>query len=132
MGIVALMLTNLTWLTKTICIILLIIASIYSILQDVLLCLDWSWQKVEVNHQGQLRLTTRNHRTFDVQLEASSVNHRWLTVLRFSRLAMPIGFRSVAVFSPCQVVDTQQYRKLRVWLKWGKPLQSHQALDALD
>ena len=125
LSIIALLITNFTWLLKGLVVGIIIIASIYSVMQDVLLRFDWSWRTIEVTHQGKLKLTTNNNVTFELPLEASSVNHRLLTVLHFKRLPMRFAFRGVAVLSPWQVVDIQQYRKLRVWLKWGNPLKSN-------
>jgi hypothetical protein len=100
-------------------------------LQDVLLRLPWSWHQVEVSSHGQLKLMMKNGETFNVELKPSSINHPWLTILHFQRVGKGIGARKTVMLTPWQVVSTQQYRMLRVWLKWGSPLKPDHTLDTL-
>lgn len=93
--------------------------------------LPWSWQRVDVSSQGVVSVTTKRQQARDIQLLASSVNHRWLTILHIKRSSIPSGMSRTLLLTPWQVQDTNQYRKLRVWLKWGNPLDAHQAPDVL-
>ncbi|MDP3607746.1 MAG: hypothetical protein Q8R74_01570 [Methylophilus sp.] len=131
LSVIALMLATLSWMLQSAIIFVVIIATIYTVLQDVLLLLPWSWHQIEVSSHGQLQLTMKNGETFHVVLQPSSINHPWLTILHFKRVVIGVGFRVNVVLTPWQVADLQQYRKLRVWLKWGSPLKQHHTLDTL-
>jgi len=121
LGLLSLLLATLPLLLKCVIAITVIIATIYTILQDVLLCLPWSWQLVEVTSQGQVRVHNQRGDMFEVALRASTVSHPWLTILRFNRLAYRHGLRNSLMITTWNVQDQQQYRRLRVWLNWGKP-----------
>jgi hypothetical protein len=108
-----------------------IIATIYVILQDVLLRLPWSWKLVEVTSQGKVRIHNQCGDTFEVVLLSSTVCHPWLTILCFKRFSYRHGLRTSLMLTVWQVQDQQQYRKLRVWLNWSKADAKHQPLDAL-
>lgn len=97
-----------------------IIATIYAILQDVLLRLPWSWKLVEVTSQGKVRIHNQRGDMLEVALLTSTVSHPWLTILRYKRLPYRQAWRNSLMVTPWQVQDAQQYRKLRVWLNWGK------------
>lgn len=121
LSLLSLMYATLPLLIKCVIAFAVIIASIYTILQDALLCLPWSWQLVEVTSQGQVRIHNRHGDIFEVDLLASTVSHPWLTILRFKTLPFQHGLRSGLMMTAWNVHDLQQYRKLRVWLNWGKP-----------
>jgi hypothetical protein len=125
LSIIALLLTQLSWIVISGIGLLIIIATIYWILQDALLRMPWSWQMVEVTSLGKLRLTNQRHETFETNVLPSSVNHPWLTVLHVKRASRQFGFRNSAMLTPWQVSNLGQYRQLRVWLKWG----NHQTND---
>lgn len=119
--LISVVLATLPLLLKCAIAFAVIIAIIYAILQDVLLCLPWSWRLVEVTSQGQVRVHNQRGDRIEVTLLASTVSHPWLTILRFKRLAYPYGLRNSLTITAWNVQDPQQYRKLRVWLNWGKP-----------
>ncbi len=125
LSMIALAQTKLSWKAQCGIALLIIIATIYKILQDALLRLPWSWQRVEVTSHGKLRLTTQREVTLEVNVLPSSVNHYWLTVLHFKPAPWQFTACRSAVLTPWQVQDASELRKLRVWLKWG----NHQALD---
>lgn len=132
LSLLSVMLATLPLLLKSVIAFVIIIAAIYTILQDVLLCLPWSWQLVEVTSQGQVRVHTQRGDMFEVALLASSVSHPWLTILRFKRLTYQSGLRNSLMITVWNVQDPQQYRKLRVWLNWGNANEaSDQPLDVL-
>lgn len=134
LSLVSVMQTSFSILFKCAIAFAVIIATIYTILLDVLLTLPWSWTLVEVTSQGKMRVHNRRGDMFEVVLLASSVSHPWLTILRFKRLGYLHGWSNRLMLTAWQVRDQQQYRKLRVWLNWGKTdakHQSHQPLDGL-
>jgi hypothetical protein len=128
---IALILTRLSGVLQCVLIFVVIIATIFTVLQDVLLRLPWSWHQIELSSHGQLKLTMKNGEIFNVELKPTSINHPWLTVLQFQLVGTGISARNTAMFTPWQVTDLSQYRKLRVWLKWGSPLKPDHTLDTL-
>jgi hypothetical protein len=131
LSVIALMLTRISSVLQCVLIFVVIIATIFTVLQDVLLRLPWSWHQIEVSSHGLLKLTMKNGEIFNVELKPTSINHPWLTVLQFQRVGTGIGARNTAMLTPWQVTDLSQYRKLRVWLKWGSPLKPDHTLDTL-
>jgi hypothetical protein len=131
LSVIALILTRISSVLQCVLIFVVIIATIFTVLQDVLLRLPWSWHQIEVSSHGQLKLTMKNGEIFNVELKPTSINHPWLTVLQFQRVGTGIGARNTAMLTPWQVTDLSQYRKLRVWLKWGSPLKPDHTLDTL-
>jgi hypothetical protein len=120
--------TSFSILLKCVIVCAVIIATIYTILQDVLLTLPWSWKLVEVTSQGKVRVHNQRGELFEVVPLASSVSHPWLTILRFKRLTYQHGWRNSLMLAAWQVRDPQQFRKLRVWLNWGRADKKHQPL----
>lgn len=113
-GVVAL-----PWLLKALLLSLIIIATMYSVMRDVLLCLPWSWRQVVLSSQGKLTLVNASLDVFTPQLKASSVNHPLLTVLHFKRGTKRFGWQTSLMLTPSLVQDADQFRRLRVWLKWA-------------
>lgn len=118
--LISVLLATLPLLLKCAIALAVIIATIYTILQDVLLRLPWSWKLVEVTSQGKVRIHNQRGDMHEVALLASTVSHPWLTILRFKRLPYQQGWRNSVMITPWQSRDLQQYRKQRVWLNWGK------------
>jgi hypothetical protein len=118
-SISALLLSSIAvWLKLTLAFVL-IITAIYALLRDVLLCLPWSWQRIEVSSKGKLLLCNRRHQIFEARLKPSTLDYVALTVLHFERAPMRFGFRNTCWMTSAQVHDQAQYRRFRVWLKWG-------------
>lgn len=65
---------------------------------------------------GDVELVLRNGKTVRVQPCADTVVTPWLTVLQLR--AEPTGARYRLVILP-DSMDTEDFRRLRVWLKWG-------------
>lgn len=124
LGLLSVVQTNFPTVLKCVAVFAVIIAAIYTILQDVLLCFPWSWTRVEVTSQGKVRVHNRRGDMIEVLLLASTVSHPWLTILRFKQLPYQLGARNSLMMTVWQVQDPQQYRKLRVWLNWGHHLET--------
>lgn len=115
------------WL-KILMVIIVLIVTVYVMMRDIFLLLPWSWHSLVVNSKGEVLLTNRLQQVYQPVLNASSVNFPALTVLNFKRTSLELGWRSSCWMTPSQVHDADQYRKLRVWLKWGQ--HSPNATDA--
>jgi len=99
-------------------IILVVFSTIYFSLRDVLLLLPQSWQSVEVNSQGTLKLTNKQGIVFEPKLADSSFIHEYVTILNFKRSGFKWCLLSVILFTSQE--NQEELRKLRVWLRWWK------------
>lgn len=106
---------------------LLIVAStLYFILRDALLMLPWSWQTIEVDVKGILKLTNKSQQQFKPGLAASSFTHQYLTILNCKReglkwtLPPVLLLPSLSWDSANHVEDNDALRRLRVWVRLFK------------
>lgn len=100
--------------------ILCVIASnIYFSLRDALLMLPSSWQFLDVDTQGELTMTNQRSQSFNPMLADSSFIHTKVTLLNFKRSAFKLGLPPAVLFT--QRKNANELRRLRVWLRWGKP-----------
>jgi toxin CptA len=110
------------FLVKLTMIILIVFASLYYILRDCLYLLPWSWQHIEVNRFGELRLINREGQVFSPTIHASSVVNSQLIVLNFESKSIKKGIfnhlPSLILF--LNATNIEQHRLLRVWLRWWK------------
>lgn len=117
--------------------ILIIASTFYFILRDVLLMLPWSWQTVEVDVKGVLKLTNKRQQQFKPQLSASSFTHQHLTILNCKRegfkgalppvLLLPGFARSLAIEG-----NNDALRRLRVWVRLFKHKNNQNNFAAAD
>ncbi len=111
-----------TFLIKLAIIALIVLTSFYYILRDCLLLLPWSWQSVEVNHAGKLRLTNQQGQQFSPKVHACSLVNAQLIVLNFEGKSIKKGIfnhlPSLILF--LNATNAEQHRQLRVWLRWWK------------
>ena len=80
---------------------LILASSTYFILRDSLLWLPWSWNAVEVDNKGQLKISNQR---------GEELNFKQASIMR----ALP----QVILFNSTQNAD--EMRRLRVWLRWNK------------
>ncbi|HEY0562605.1 MAG TPA: hypothetical protein VGD04_04705 [Methylophilus sp.] len=116
---VAVWLVAISMLLKAMLLTLIIIATIYIVMRDVLLCLPWSWRQVVLSSQGKLTLLNQRQEEFSPRLKANSIHHPLLTVLNFKRSSLRFGWQTALILTPSLVHDADQFRRLRVWLKWS-------------
>lgn len=112
---------------------LLIIAStLYFILRDALLILPWSWQTIEVDVKGVLKLTNKRQQQFKPQLAASSFTHQYLTILNCKRDGLDWALPPVLLLHSFSENLANQFeakdslRRLRVWVRLFKHDKNHQ------
>lgn len=91
---------------------------LYIILRDALLALPWSWQLIRVSATGEVELVTRKQQAYRAVLEPTSVCHPWLVVLHFNQLGRGAGYQSSIYLTPFRVQNSQQLRRLRMWMRW--------------
>lgn len=111
---------------KLFLIALVVFSTLYYILRDCLLLLPWSWQRIEVNRFGELRLTNQEGQAFRPNVHATSFVHPQLVVLNFEQtLPQKSAFNklpSLTVLS--EVTGIEQHRQLRVWLRWWQQVKN--------
>ena len=120
---VILILPALTGQTKLLSGIVISSAVIYTICQYGLLLLPWSCVALNVSSSNQLELVRKDGKCLQVNICNDSVVTPYLTVINckvqdanlFARLFVPH-----LVILP-DMLGTEDYRQLRVWLRWGKP-----------
>ena len=116
---------------KLIIIALILASSVYFILRDALLLLPWSWQILDVDNKGELTISNKRGEQFQPTLAPSSFIHVACTILNFKRIGFRFSLSPVILFS--NIENTDELRRLRVWLRWFKHQQSHQDdLSAAD
>lgn len=117
---------------KLVIIVLFLASSVYFMLRDALLLLPWSWQKLEVDHKGELTISNKRGQQFQPALASSTFIHAACSLLNFKRLEFKYGgFRlalpPVILFEHANNRD--ELRRLRVWLRWFKHLEVDGQLD---
>lgn len=97
--------------------VVLCAAVAYAIVHDAWRRLPWSVTALQLTADGSLRCLTRDGRWRDARVLGSSCVTASLTVLnlRLSGRRLPCS----AVLLP-DSLDAEDYRKLRVWLRWGR------------
>lgn len=117
-----LILPALVWQIKLMLGSVMLSAVIYSICQYGLLLLPWSCLAINISSSNQVQLVYRNGKVLPVEVCRDSVVTPYLTVVNckvqdaslFARLFAPH-----LVILP-DMLDAEDYRQLRVWLRWGK------------
>lgn len=118
-----LMLPALIWQIKLLLGIVIFTAVVYHICQYGLLLLPWSCVALNINSSNQVQLTHRNGKVLSADVCRDSVVTPYLTVVN----CKVQGANLLAqLFAPHLLIlpdmlDTEDYRQLRVWLRWGKP-----------
>lgn len=98
-------------------VLLLFAATLYAVLHDAWRRLPWSVTALQLAADGSLRCMRRDGRWLSAQVQDSSCVTAWLTVLDL-RLSGARFRRSVVLLPDC--LEAEAYRKLRVWLRWGR------------
>ncbi len=121
-AVLILILPALVWQIKLILGVVISSAVIYSICQYGLLLLPWSCLALNISSSNQVQLVYRNGQVLSVAVCRDSVVMPYMTVVNckvqdaslLARLFVPH-----LVILP-DMLDAEDYRQLRVWLRWGK------------
>ena len=89
----------------------------YYIVRDALLRQAGSIVELEVDARGHLRCQTVSGQWLDAQVRGDSMVTPWLTVLN---LQLSTSRRPRAVLLLSDSGDAEMFRRLRVWLRWGR------------
>jgi hypothetical protein len=101
---------------KLIMIALILASSTYFILRDALLRLPWSWQMLELDTKGQLKIVNQRGEIFRPTLASATFVHTHLVILNCKPTKLWQVLPPLVLFSSDQYVN--ELRRLRVWLRW--------------
>jgi hypothetical protein len=113
--------------TKLLIIALILFSSAYFILRDALLLLPWSWKVVDVDSNGELTVSNKRGQQFQPALASNSFIHAACTILNFKRTGFNFALPAVILLPSAE--NTDELRKLRVWLRWYKHQGDSVAVD---
>jgi len=111
--------------------VLIIASTAYFIARDALLMLSWSWQTIEVDVKGELKLTNKKQKVFKPQIAATSFTHQYLTILNFKRNGLKLALPPILLLpnfsgkekygkDDGESADNYELRRLRVWIRLFK------------
>ena len=119
------MLLAFSWQLKLLLIVMIVLSAIYAVLCYGLLLLPLSCIALQVNTISQLQLVFKNGKILDVIVQANSVVTPYLTVINYAvteinllqKLMHKLYYPHLVLF--VDAVDSDDYRHLRVWLRWA-------------
>ena len=113
---------TLSWQIKLLLAVAMVSSATYAVLGYGLLLFPWSVVALTVNVKNELQITRRDGlQLHDLSVCADSVVTPYLTVIHVYSKNAPLWrriFTRHLIILP-DAVDTESYRQLRVWLRWG-------------
>lgn len=103
------------WLALAVCLVI-VPTAFHAIRRDALLRPPAAITVLEVTSSGELRCQVGTGDWLSARILDSSTVMPWLTVLN---LKLPGRFLACHVLVTPDRVDAEEFRRLRVWLKWG-------------
>ena len=92
----------------------------YFIARDALLLLPWSWQGIELNAKGELFFFAKDGAKRKAMIETTSFVTAYMMLLNIT-LETNRWRRHAVILTDS--ADSEEFRKFRVWLRWGMPLE---------
>lgn len=117
------MLQMLPWQIKLTACVMIAGMGVYTICQYGLLILNGSCVAIFINQKNQIQLLLKDGKLVEVTLLANSVTTTSLTILN-GQLKAAFWWQSLLTHHILIFVDSadaEQYRRLRVWLRWEYP-----------
>ncbi|HNU66259.1 MAG TPA: hypothetical protein PKL42_03955 [Methylotenera sp.] len=103
----------------------IVLVTIYVIAKNALLSLPWSYVGLSIDSKNQLQLLRKNGTRLDVLVRPSTTVTAFLTVLN-GQVKSPTLLEKIFTLHVLILPDTlnaEDYRQLRVWLRWAKVVQ---------
>jgi hypothetical protein len=121
------LLITLSWPMQLFIIAMIAISTIYAVLYHGLLLLPWSCVALNINTKNQLQLICKDGRSLTVAMHTNSVATPYLTVInchvidisKIKILILVQRFFTLHLVILPDAINAKDYRKLRVWLRWG-------------
>ena len=109
------------WL-RMVVLLLVLLSTGYFCLRDALLWLPWSYTAIPIAHKNQLRLTQKSGKQVEMHVLANTVVTAYLTVLngQFKEATLLQKLIAKHLIILPDAVEAEDYRQLRVWLRWSK------------
>ena len=122
---VILILSALVWQIKLLLGFGVLAAVIYNMCLHSLLSLAWSPIALNINSNNQLQLVHKNGKVLFADLCRDSVVTPYLTVINCKPqdAKLPARLFTKRLLILPDMLDSEHYRQLRVWLRWGAPIQ---------
>ncbi len=130
------------WLKILACLVVALVSAYY-LARDAFLSLPQSWQQLEINEKGQLRLRQRGGKVLAVSVNMASFISQHLIILQLNKpqhkswlgrldglsllRAMVLWHTGAVILLP-DSASAENRRQLRVWLGWWK----HSPNDELE
>jgi len=95
----------------------------YFVARDALLVLPWSWQGIDLNGKGELFFFTQDGAKRKARVETTSFVAAYMTLLNIT-LETSRWRRHAVILTDS--AHSEEFRKFRVWLRWGMPLEPEQ------
>lgn len=110
---------------KLLLVLAILAAVIYSVCQHGLLLLPWSCIAININSSNQLQLVYKNGKVLSVDLCRDSVVTPYMTVInckpQHAKFLARLFVQHLVILP--DMLDAENYRQLRVWLRWGTSIQ---------
>jgi len=87
------------------------------------LLLPWSWQGIELNAKGELFFFAKDGAKRKAMIETTSFVTAYMMLLNIT-LETNRWRRHAVILTDS--ADSEEFRKFRVWLRWGMPLEPEQ------
>jgi hypothetical protein len=97
---------------------LILASSAFFMMRDALLILPNSWQIIDVDNKGELTITNKSGKKFQLILAPNSFIHAGCTILNFKRNGFNFALPAVILLPSAE--NSDELRRLRVWLRWFK------------
>lgn len=104
------------WQCKATLLMVIILATAYSVACDALLILPWSCGLLTLNKDNDIVMTQKNGRNFVVNIMPTSLIMPQLSVINLRTKSL---FWSRSIVLLADSADPEAARLWRVWLKWG-------------
>lgn len=120
---IILMLPALQAQIKLLLLLVIVATAAYHICHNGLQLLPWSCIALNINSRNQLQILHRNGRLVSVEVCHNTVVTPYLSVINCKihdvNLFMRLLGKRVLILP--DMLSAEDYRQLRVWLRWGKP-----------
>jgi hypothetical protein len=114
-------------LIKLLIIALIVVSSTFFILRDAVLLLSNSWKTIDVDSKGELTMTNKSGKKFQLTPASNSFIHAACTILNFKRSGFNFALPTLILLPSAE--NTDELRRLRVWLRWFKHQDDLSAAD---
>lgn len=129
MACVILLCMPLAWWMQASGVAVIAAGAAYSIARDAYVALPWSWRAIDIDVNGGVAMSRKDGSQVSVNILPASFVASYLTVLHLKQKTSSWPRYCVILGDS---TDAEQWRKLRVWLRWGMPGEEEESLTVID